>query len=324
MNHPGTESKESPQGERLDTSIIIPVLDREHDVSSWCHFLSESFHERNETFEILLLNITGAQDISPDVLQLKKEIREVRILFLRGRFEPSVALLEGFEIARGEKILAISLHTEIDPEDSLIILDHVGRSCDFACGYRKDRKDLPLKRIQSRLFNRIARKFTGVPFRDLNSGIMAMKSEVPGRIAFHGDIFPVLPILIYHTGFSVKEVPVRQKKLDDASAYFGASSYVHRLLDLVVLFYLIRFTRKPLRFFGSIGATVFLVGLMIDLYLLALKFMANPIAHRPLLLLGTLLIVLGIQTFSLGLIGEIIIYTHARKIRDFHIGQVLE
>jgi hypothetical protein len=323
-NRGKVDSSHSTKHDGIKTSVVIAVTTLSRDVACWCRFLAKSFRDRKEPFEILLLDIRGSGKITRELMEVRDEVREVRILSYKGKVDPSVALFEGFERSTGERVLTISPETEVACSDAMKVLDQIGPQCDFACGYRQNRRDPFLKRVQSRLYNILARWFTGAPFHDLNTGIMAMKSEVAGNITFHGDVFPVFPLLVYHRGFIVREVPVSQRKPHAASVYFGWHSYLNRFLDLIVLFYLIRFTLKPLRFFGSIGLAVFLAGFAIDCYLLIVKLMENPIAHRPLLLLGTLLIVLGIQTFSLGLIGEIIIFTHARKMRSFHIGQIIE
>ena len=151
-----------------------------------------------------------------------------------------------------------------------------------------------------------------------------MKREVAAELSVYGDLHRFIPILALSRGFRVVEVSLAQRPEDLATRYHGAGVYLRRLLDVLTVFFLVKFTRKPLRFFGLIGTGLFGLGVLLAMYLTVDKLLfAQAIANRPLLLLAVLLMVLGVQSVSIGLLGEIIIFTHARQIKEYQIAEIL-
>jgi hypothetical protein len=152
-----------------------------------------------------------------------------------------------------------------------------------------------------------------------------MKRKVAEEVTLYGDLHYFFPILAHQRGFKIAEIAVQPSRHDNGRRLFQPASYLRRLLDLLNLFFLVKFTRKPLRFFGSIGAGLFASGTTITGYLGAYRVLGlGGIADRPLLILGVLLMVVGVQLFSIGLLGELIIFTHAREVKDYQIKDVLD
>jgi len=161
-------------------------------------------------------------------------------------------------------------------------------------------------------------------FHDIGCGVRVFKNLVAKEINIYGDQHRFLPILAHKYGFRVLEVDAAQSKMDIPSRIYSPGIYVRRILDIFSIFFLVKFTKKPLRFFGILGSSVFTAGFLILLYLLYTKlFQGVALGDRPILLLGTLLIVLGVQVFAIGLLGEIIIFTHAKDIKEYTIDQVI-
>jgi hypothetical protein len=152
-----------------------------------------------------------------------------------------------------------------------------------------------------------------------------MKRRVLEEISLYGDQHRFLPVLAHRQGFRVTEVDVRQSNRDRFDGGYRAREYAHRALDIFTVFFLVRFTKKPLRFFGMVGASTFGLGALLNLWLTIDKLaLGHSLADRPALLLGALLMVLGLQVFALGLLGELIIFTHARDIKDYQIDEIIE
>jgi hypothetical protein len=166
---------------------------------------------------------------------------------------------------------------------------------------------------------------TSTHFHDISCGLKGMKKKVFEEINLYGDLHRFIPILADKCGFKIKEIEVKQRKEDSVLRLVRTGIYVRRLLDILTIFFVTKFTMKPLRFFGLIGMALFGIGGAITGYLgLYRLFGFGGIADRPLLLLGVILMVLGVQTLSIGLIGEIIIFTHARDVKEYNVEEYLE
>lgn len=165
---------------------------------------------------------------------------------------------------------------------------------------------------------------TGQRFNDLGCGARAMRRRVLEEITLYGDQHRFLPVLANRQGFRVVEVDLRQSSSDRYAGGYPFRDYVRRMLDIFTVFFLVRFTKKPLRFFGMVGASTFAIGALLVTWLAIDRLVfGHPLADRPALLLSSLLAVLGMQLFALGLLGELIIFTHARDIKDYQIDEVI-
>ena len=174
------------------------------------------------------------------------------------------------------------------------------------------------------LFHSILRSFTGAGYHDLGCGVRAFKRQVAQEVTVYGDQHRFLPVLAQRVGFKVREVQVAQSPKDQFRGFYRPREYLHGLLDIFTVFFLVRFTKKPLRFFGMIGSITLAVGTIFLLWLVFERlFMGAPLAERPALLLSSLLVVLGVQILALGLIGELIIFTHARDLKEYTVEEIV-
>jgi hypothetical protein len=181
------------------------------------------------------------------------------------------------------------------------------------------------ERVRRRAFHGIVGSVTGMRLRDLGCGARAMRRQVLEELSLYGDQHRFLPVLAYRQGFRVTEVEVAQSKQDRFDGVYQAREYIHRILDIVSVFFLVRFTKKPLRFFGMVGVSIFSIGTLLTLWLVVERlFLGHALSDRPALLLTSLMIVLGLQLFALGLLGELIIFTHARAIKDYQVEKVIQ
>jgi hypothetical protein len=170
----------------------------------------------------------------------------------------------------------------------------------------------------------LLRLSTDLTIHDAGCSARAFRRDVIEEIQLYGDLHRFFPVMAHRQGFRVTEIDVAQSEKDMHHRIYAPGLYVRRLLDLLTIFFLIKFTKKPLRFFGLIGTTVFTLGIFSNLYVIIERlFFDVPLADRPALILSSLLIVLGVQIIAIGLIGEIIIFTHAKDIKEYKIDKII-
>ena len=195
------------------------------------------------------------------------------------------------------------------------------RGADLVTSWRSPRVDAWLNRIQSKLFNLVMRRIVGTQFHDLNCPFRAIRREVLEHLSIYGDMYRYLPAIAYKQGFRVDEVKVRHLKELGGAGIYGIGVYARRLLDILGVMFLTKFTHKPLRFFGALGAMLMAIGGVIagGLFVQWLIDHETGLYQRPLFLVGVMLFVLGVQVIGFGLVGEIIIFTQARNLREYRI-----
>ena len=181
-----------------------------------------------------------------------------------------------------------------------------------------------VNRVQSAVYHYILKRLTGAPFKDVTSKMRLINKDVLSEFPLYGGLHHFIPVLAMQRGIKVKEVKVSQRLEETRVRLAKPRVYLRRLLDILTLFFLVKFTRKPLRFFGLIGSVLFIFGGIITFYLGILRLVSQiSLANRPLLLLGILLMVFGIHLFSVGLIGELILFTHAKELDKYRVEKII-
>ena len=247
----------------------------------------------------------------------------VRIVELSRWFGEAAALDAGLGVARHECILTLPAYHQVDPAGLPRLLEALD-SADMVICRRWPRHDSLWNRIQTRLFRMLVRWTTGERLDDLGCGARAFRKSIMKEISLYGEQHRFLPLLARQRGFRVVQVDLPQSRREKRLRVYAPGVYLRRLLDLLTVFFLSRFTRKPLRFFGLIGSGMMALGLLILVYLAGERLFGGvPLADRPALLLGALFLVLGVQSFALGLIGELIIFTHAGSVREYTIDRII-
>lgn len=234
----------------------------------------------------------------------------VHVVRFRRNFGKSAALGAGFARARYEAVATIDADLQDDPSEIprlLALLD--AEDLDLVSGWKRDRKDPVEKRVPSRLFNKTTRLLTGVKLHDFNCGLKVYRQEVIRELTLYGELHRYIPALAHYRGFRVGEAAVNHRPRGGGSSKFGPERYARGMFDLLSIVFLGLYQRRPLHLFGGLGLAFFSVGMLINAYLSALWFMGEGIGNRPLLMLGVLLIIVGFQSVSLGLIAELIART---------------
>lgn len=308
---------------KVQLSVIIPVGARHSD-------LAELFAEYRAGLEPLLMThefIFVLDGPHPDVLRQLEPLIDAGNLILvclNRRFGESTALMAGFERASGDLILTLPAYHQVEGGQIGKLVAALD-GADVAVGWRWPRAGGVLERLRRRAFHGMVRMVTGMRLHDLGCGARALKRSVLEELSLYGDRHRLLAILADRQGFKVAEIELSQSRLDRFEGVYLPGDYAHLILDVFTVFFLVRFTKKPLRFFGMLGATLFSAGALLTLWLVLERLLAgHALSDRPALLLSSLLLVLGLQLFALGLLGELMIFTHARELRDYQIDRIVE
>jgi len=259
------------------------------------------------SYEIILVD-DGSTDGSFQVCAaLHQEDRHVRVVQFRRNFGKTAALQAGFRLSRGTRVVTIDADMQEDPGDMFALLAQLDAGYDLVSAWRQQRNDPASKTLPSLVFNATVARLTGVRLHDFNCGFKAYTREVIERLDLYGDQHRFIPVLVHQYGFRVGEVVVPHQRRKYGASKFGAKRFAQGFLDLLQVLFLTSYLRRPLRLFGTVGTLLSSLGLLCCLYLTVLWFRGEgPIGNRPLLILGVLLLISGLQFISTGLVGEML------------------
>jgi glycosyltransferase involved in cell wall biosynthesis len=308
----------------IDISAIVPVGARYDKTGALAEQYLKALTHSGRRFELIYV-LDGQRDqLASELLELSENYPMLRIFQLSRSFGEATALTAGFEYATGAEILTLPAYYQVDPPEIVTLVKELDES-DMAIAVRWPRAVASkFEEIRRNLFHRLVQFIAGERFLDLGCNVRLMRRKVIEEVLLYGEQHRFLPLLASRKGFRVREVRLRQSSEDRFEGRYGPKVYFQRLLDIFTVFFLTRFTKKPLRFFGMIGGVTTLIGGVFLFYLVIERlFFGVGLAGRPALLLSSLLVVLGLQLFSLGLLGELIIFTHARDIKEYTIEKVV-
>ncbi len=298
----------------IEISLVCPVGKHVTELESVHREFREVLESTGRTAEFVYVidgPWTGAE---PVLRKLRDDRFPIRVFTTAKGFGEATALQFGFERARGRLILTIPDRPQIEAAVLLRVLADLDQGHEVVVTCRSPRTDAFLNRLQSRAFHGLVRLLVGHGFQDLSCGVRGLTTEAARKLDLYGDQHRFIPIIAAKLGYRVKEIPGRQHSHNESLRLRGIGIYTRRLLDILNIYFLTKFTRKPLRFFGLVGMAIGGLGFAISAYLAVQRLLrSSPLADRPLLILGILLIVLGVQVMSIGLLGEIIIFLSAKR-----------
>lgn len=302
-----------PASTAPEVSIVIPGLNEAESLGELASRVRASL-DGLRTYEIIFVD-DGSTDNSWEVItDLGREDPRIKGVRLRKNFGKAMALSAGFQRARGDIIFTLDADLQDDPADLPAFLEQLDNGMDVVVGWKVQRLDPSNRLVLSRIFNATVRKATGVKLHDMNCGFKGYRREVIRTIPVYGDLFRFIPAFAAWEGFRVTEVPVKHHARKYGKSRYGLERILRGFFDLLSVMFLTRYQRKPMHLFGLVGLLLGAVGFFVELYLTVLWFRGHKIGDRPLLLLGALLILAGIQFFSMGFIGEFLTYQKHRKI----------
>lgn len=305
-------------------SVIIPVGGRFGDARKLYRDYQAGLAALAVPAEVLFVLDGPRPTFASQLEELLSRGEQFTVISLARPFGGAAALMAGVERASGDVIVTLPAYDQIEPADIPKLVAAV-ETADIAIAMRSPRVARFFDRLRRATFHKLVHWLIGPQFHDLGCGARAIRRKVFDEIEVYGDQHRFLPVLADRLGFRVVEIPVRQSANDRFPHVYRPREYMRYVLDLFSTFFLVRFTKRPLRFFGMVGATTFGVGVLAVGYLCIERLVFNePLADRPALLLATLLVVLGMQIFALGLLGELIIFTHARDLKDYRVEEVIE
>ena len=287
-------------------SVVIPVLNEEGSLTKLYKELVQALNSYPE-WEIIFID-DGSKDNSVEIIRsFIQSNNNIKLIKFHKNYGKADALHEGFKIAQYSVVITMDADLQDDPNeiDNLVMKIHEG--WDMVSGWKKDRHDPLEKRLPSKIFNKITRLFTGVKIHDFNCGLKAYRLEVIKSIDIFGGRHRYIPALAKQQGFSITEIVVNHRPRLHGETKYGSSRYFHGFFDLLTISFMGKYYDNPLHFFGLIGLILSLIGGGIITYLSLGWFAGIPIGNRPLFFIGILSMILGVQFFSIGLLGEIII-----------------
>jgi len=305
-------------------SVIVPVGERQTPIADLYAEYKSGLRLLGAPYELIFV-LDGLQPTAERaLLSLVEQGEPISIVSLSRYFGEATALMIGFDHAAGDVIVTLPAYLQVEGCEIGKLVAALD-AADIAVGYRDPRASSWFQTLRHRVFHGLLHLVTRLSFRDLGCNVRALKRKVLEEVHLYGDQQRFLPLLAERQGFRVSQIPVRQSNADRRDEMYRPRSYTRGLLDIFNVFFLIRFTKKPLRFFGMIGVATFALGLLELLYLIFDRiYFHHPLADRPALLLGSLMIVLGVQMFALGLLGELIIFTHAGGSKDYKVDRVIQ
>jgi len=310
----------------VDLSVLVPVLDEEGSVRELAERVAAVLDRLGRNFEIVFVD-DGSRDATPRrVREAHERDGRVKLVRLRRNFGKAAAISAGFDHCSGRLVLTMDGDLQDDPEEIPRLLDALEQGdLDLVSGWKRQRRDPASKRLPSRLFNWVTRRLAQVDLHDFNSGFKLYRREVLGEISVYGELHRYIPVLASRRGFTVGEVEVTHHPRRHGNSKYGWDRFYKGLLDLITVLFITKYTRRPLHLFGGFGLLFLATGFTIDAWLAYLwTFRGESLSNRPLLLLGILLMLLGFQVLTTGLIGEMITYKNFRRPDSYSIKEWLE
>jgi glycosyltransferase involved in cell wall biosynthesis len=300
----------------IDISLVIPLLNEAESLPELVSQIYDAVFKLPEKKSIEILFIDdGSTDNSSDVIKtLVKSHAEIKLIRFRKNYGKSAALDVGFAAAQGEFVITMDADLQDNPYEIGPLIKKLNDGYDLVSGWKQKRHDPISKTLPSKFFNFVTGTLTGIPIHDFNCGLKAYRNEVVKSVSIYGELHRYIPVLAKFNGFRVSEIVVEHRARKFGYSKFGLSRFFKGFLDLVTVLFITKYMKRPMHFFGTFGILCFIVGFGISLYLTIEKIFSNAtVSNRPILFLGMLLIILGVQFLSTGLLSEMIAKTYMQK-----------
>ncbi len=318
---PQQQQQSQPQSKSFNKiSIVVPLFNEEESLKPLARDIKKALASYNN-FEVLFID-DGSRDRSLQILkELYREDRRFKYISFQKNCGKSAALQIGFENAAGDVIVTMDADLQDDPNEIQNLIKKLDEGSDMVSGWKRVRFDPVIKKMSSRFFNMMTRLISGIKIHDFNCGLKIYRKSVVKNINVYGELHRYIPVLAKWQGFSVDEIVVQHHPRRYGKTKFGISRFFKGFVDLLTVTFVTRYVKRPMHLFGFLGAFSFLVGLLLNGWLTYEKFaLDQPLSNRPILFLGMLLIIVGIQFFSIGMLGEMMVHnfqdTKEYKIKD--------
>jgi glycosyltransferase involved in cell wall biosynthesis len=309
-------------------SVVVPVYDEELTLAPLYDELAAALDPLARPWEVVFVDDGSSDGSFATLTRLHAAHDNVRVIRLRRNFGKAAALAAGFAQAQFDVVVTIDADLQDDPGEIPRLLAKLDEGFDLVTGWKTKRRDPWLRRALSKVFNAATSRVSGLRLHDLNCGLKAYRADVLAGVRIYGELHRFLPVLAHYRGFRVAELPVNHRPRAHGRSRYGPERYLRGFFDLVTVTFIGRYRYRPLHLFGGLGLLLSILGFGVLLYLTVLKATGEAIGHRPLLLLGVLLVVVGLQFFSLGLLSEMVTSQHeeragTRELESQHVEEIL-
>ena len=302
----------SNPGEGVDVSLVIPLYNEIENISTLHEAILPVLSSLEKDTEIIYVDDGSTDGTFEQLQKIQASDSSVWVIQLRRNFGQAAAFSAGFDFARGNVIVTMDGDLQNDPNDIPLLVEKIDQGYDIVSGWRVKRKDnFITRRLPSMIANSIISWVTGVKLHDYGCSLKAYREEVVKNIRLYGELHRFIPAIASWMGIRVAEVPVNHFPRRHGRSKYGLGRTLRVILDLITVKFLLNYATRPLQIFGLAGMASFLAGLVISGYLTILRlFYGESLSDRPILLLGVLLIMLGVQLVLMGLLGELIVRTY--------------
>jgi dolichol-phosphate mannosyltransferase len=292
-------------------SIIIPVFNESESIGYLLDEVLNVVQNNKLNCELIVVN-DGSNDNTSIVLdELTIKIKELSVISLRKNYGQTAAMAAGFDNSKGEIVITLDGDLQNDPNDIPKLISHINEGYDLICGWRYQRKDkLINRRIPSKIANKLIANVTGLKLHDYGCSLKAFKKEIVDDIKLYGELHRFLPVLANIEGAKIKEIKVNHRSRKYGSSKYGIDRTFRVLMDLLTVWFMTKFLTRPMYGFGFFGIISILLSLGMTSYLFIIKLLGNDIGNRPMLMFALILGIAGVQLFSFGLLGELLIRTY--------------
>jgi len=290
----------------MQISVVVSLMNEEENIKYLIKEVDEAL--QNFTYELILVDDGSTDDT---VNEIKKYMNnKTKLVIFNRNYGQTPAMAAGIEIAQGDLIVTMDGDLQNDPSDIPMMIEKLNEGYDVVAGIRAKRQDEPVRKFISKIANKIIRKVTGVHITDYGCTLKVFKKDIAKNLQLYGELHRFIPILAKIYGAKIAEVPVKHHERQFGSSKYGFNRTFKVISDLMYLVFMQRYSQKPMHFFGSVGFIMFSFGMLIDFYLLILKLFGQNIGGRPLLTLGTMMIIGGIQLITTGFLAELMVRTY--------------
>ena len=309
-------------------SIVVPVHDEDRSVELLYDELASALQPLDRPWEAVFVDDGSTDGTFAALTRLHAAHENVRVVRLRRNFGKAAALAAGFASAEGDVVVTIDADLQDDPAEIPRLLAKLDEGFDLVSGWKTHRRDPLSRRIPSKIFNWVTGRVSGLRLHDLNCGLKAYRAEVVKGLRLYGELHRFIPVLAHYRGHRIAELPVNHRPREHGRSRYGVERYLRGFLDLLTVSFIGRYRYRPLHLFGGLGMALGFAGFVVLSYLTFLKIEGHAIGQRPLLILGVLLVVVGLQFFSLGLISELITSQHEERTGvqervELHVEEIL-
>ena len=292
-------------------SIIIPVFNESESIGYLLDEVLNVMQNNKLNCELIVVN-DGSNDNTSTVLdELTIKIKELSVISLRKNYGQTAAMAAGFDNTKGEIVITLDGDLQNDPNDIPKLISHINEGYDLICGWRYERKDKLINRcIPSKIANKLIANVTGLKLHDYGCSLKAFKKEIVDDIKLYGELHRFLPVLANIEGAKIKEIKVNHRSRKYGSSKYGIDRTFRVLMDLLTVWFMTKFLTRPMYGFGFFGIVSILISFGMTSYLFIIKLLGNDIGNRPMLTFALILGIAGVQLFSFGLLGELLIRTY--------------